>query len=105
VGIASKAHHTPLAPKDNLTGGKGELETQDDPFGPGLYAHQCDARAGKGLQVVLEIFFFARVRPRDADGRGRARVVSHRRRLPAAGPGWRALRLQVSVHSQKQRSG
>ncbi len=77
MGIASEAHHTPLAPKDNLTGGKGELETQDDPLGPGLCAHQCDARAGKGLQVVLEVFFFARVWPRDSDGRGRARVGSH----------------------------
>ena len=68
MGIGPEPNHTPLTPKNDLTGGKGQLETQDDSLGPGLYADQCDARACKRLQVVLEVFFFARVGTRDADG-------------------------------------
>jgi hypothetical protein len=67
MSIAPEANHAPLAAQDNLTGRKGELETQHDPLGPGLYAHEYDARARERFEVVLEIFFLAGVGTRDAD--------------------------------------
>ena len=65
--VGSEANDAPLAAEDNLPIGKGELETQHDPLGPRLHANECDARTRERLEVVLEIFFFARVGAGDAD--------------------------------------
>ncbi len=78
VCVRLEANDAAFAPEEHLTGGQNDLEAKHHALGPRLRPDESDARSREGVELLLEILIFARVRSRNADRDGRrARIGVH----------------------------